>query len=87
MPVKLPVSLEHTANFIEAVRSSSSQAICDVETAVRSDTLCQLAAIAVKTKRSLKWDPTTETISNDAEAAKLLEPRPFRGDWKLPDLL
>ena len=86
MPIKLPVSLEHTANFIEVVRSSGSKTVCDVETAVRSDTLCQLAAIAVKTKRALKWDPAAETIQDDAEAAKLLEARPFRGDWKLPSL-
>ncbi|MFM2141879.1 MAG: hypothetical protein RLZZ476_423 [Verrucomicrobiota bacterium] len=86
MPLKLPVSLEHTANFIEAVRASGSKTVCDVETAVRSDTLCQLAAIAVKTKRALKWDPSAETIQDDAEAAKLLEARPFRGDWKLPSL-
>ena len=86
MPIKLPVSLEHTANFIEAVRASGSKTVCDVETAVRSDTLCQLAAIAVKTKRALKWDPAAETIQDDAEAAKLLEARPFRGDWKLPSL-
>lgn len=86
MPIKLPVSLEHTANFIEAVRDSGSKTVCDVETAVRSDTLCQLAAIAVKTKRALKWDPSAETIQDDAEAAKLLEARPFRGDWKLPSL-
>jgi predicted dehydrogenase len=86
MPIKLPISLEHTANFIEAVRASGAKTVCDVETAVRSDTLCQLAAIAVKTKRALKWDPAAETIQDDAEATKLLEARPFRGDWKLPAL-
>jgi hypothetical protein len=45
MPIKLPASLEHTRNFIDSIKAGT-QAICDIETAVRSDTLCQLAAIA-----------------------------------------
>ncbi len=85
MPIKLPASLEHTRNFIDSVKAGS-KAICDIETAVRSDALCQLAAIAVKAKRPLHWDPATETFQNDAEANKLLEARTFRGDWKLPKI-
>jgi hypothetical protein len=85
MPIKLPASLEHTRNFIDSIKAGS-KAICDIETAVRSDTLCQLAAIAVKAKRPLNWDPATETFQNDTEANKLLEARPFRGDWKLPEI-
>ena len=85
MPVKLPTSIEHTANFIDSIKVGS-KAICDIETAVRSDTLCQLAAIAVQTERQLMGDSAVETITDDAEAAKLLEARPFRGDWKLPEI-
>lgn len=85
MPIKLPASLEHTRNFIDSIKASS-KAICDIETAVRSDTLCQLAAISVKAKRPLEWDPATETFKNDTEANKLLEARPFREDWKLPEI-
>jgi hypothetical protein len=40
----------------------------------------------VKAKRTLQWDPAAETIPGDAEAAKMLEARPFRGDWKLPEI-
>ena len=83
MPIKLPVSKIHTDNFIEAIRSGT-RAICDIDTAVRSDMLPQLTAMALKAKRKLTWDPGSETFGNDAEANALLAHRPFRGDWKLP---
>jgi hypothetical protein len=83
MPIKLPVSKVHTDNFIEAIRAGT-RAICDIDTAVRSDMLPQLTAMTLKAKRKLTWDPATETFGNDAEANALLAHRPFRGDWKLP---
>jgi predicted dehydrogenase len=83
MPVKLPVSAEHTRNFVDAIRSKG-RAICDIETSVRSDMLPQLTSIALKTGRKLRWDPQGEKFVNDSEAEKLLAHRPFRGDWKLP---
>lgn len=85
MPVKLPVSSEHTRNFVDAVKSGR-RAICDIESSVRSDMLPQLTSIALKTGRKVNWDPQKEEIVNDAEAAKLLAHRPFRGDWKLPEV-
>ena len=39
MPVKLPVSTEHTRNFVDAIKNRE-RAICDIETSVRSDMLC-----------------------------------------------
>ena len=82
MPVQLPVSLEHTRNFVDAIKAKS-RAICDIETAVRADTLPQLAAIALKAKRKLAWNPETETFGDDAAVNLLLEKRPFRGEWKI----
>jgi hypothetical protein len=84
MPLKLPRSTDHTRNFVDAIKSGT-RAICDIETAVRSDTLCQLAGIALKAKRKLAWDPRTETSGSDTEANALLKPRPFRGEWRLPE--
>lgn len=83
MPVKLPVSTEHTRNFVDAIKNKQ-RAICDIETSVRSDALCQLTAIALQTKRKVQWNPETERFVNDAEADKLMAHRAFRGDWKLP---
>jgi predicted dehydrogenase len=85
MPIKLPISEDHTRNFVDAVKSGT-RAICDIETAVRSDTLCQLALIAVKQGRRLRWDPRAERFTDDAAANAMLQPRPFRGPWKLPDV-
>lgn len=42
MPIKLIASIEHTRNFVDAIKNKQ-RAICDIETAVRSDTLPQLA--------------------------------------------
>ena len=83
MAVKLPVSADHTRDFLEAIRQRR-RAICDVEAALRGDTLCQLGLIAIKTGRELRWDPAAERIVGDDGAAALLQPRPMRGEWKLP---
>jgi predicted dehydrogenase len=83
MPIKLRISTSHTRDFLDAIRAQR-RAICDVETALRSDTLCQLGLIAVKRGRALQWDPKAERFTNDDGANALLQPRPFRGEWKLP---
>jgi predicted dehydrogenase len=83
MPVKLPVSVDHARNFIESV-VVKQPAISDIETAVRGDTLCQLAWISVKQGRRLTWDPVAEQFTGNPEANALLQPRPYRGDWALP---
>jgi predicted dehydrogenase len=85
MPIKLPVSLSHTRNFVDAVKQGK-RAICDIETAVRSDALCQLSLIAVKAGRKLQWEPKAERFIGDDAANAMLQPRPFRGEWKLPEL-
>ena len=85
MPIALPISLDHVRNFVDAAKSGK-RAICDIETAVRGDTLCQLALIAVKQGRKLRWDPKVERFIDDAAANAMLQPRPFRGPWKLPTI-
>ena len=51
-----------------------------------SDTLCLLALISVKAGRKLTWDPQAERFVNDNSANIMLQPRPCRGDWKLPSI-
>lgn len=48
-------------NFADAIRNRT-RAICDIDTAVRSDILCQLALIAVKRVRRLGWSGSLMTI-------------------------
>lgn len=81
MPVKLPISRDHTRDFVDAIRNGR-RAICDIEAAVRSDTLCQIALIAVKQGRRLQWDAQMEKFVNDDAADQMLQPRPMRAPWK-----
>lgn len=83
MPITLPISAHHTRNFLDAIRQKR-RALCDVETALRSDTLCQLGLIAVQQGRELRWDPQAERFLNNAAANAALQPRALRSDWKLP---
>ncbi len=76
---------DHTRKFVDAV-ISGTRANCDIETSVRSDALCQLAAIAVRQNRKLIWDPVAEKFTGDDDANALLKARAFRGDWKLPEI-
>lgn len=82
MPIRLPESVDHARNFVDAVRSKT-RAISDIEAAVRGDTLCQLALIAVKQGRRLEWDGKAERFVGDAASDRLLKARPFRGEWSL----
>jgi predicted dehydrogenase len=79
--IHLPVSTFHQANFLECVRSRQ-QTICNIDVAVRSDTVCQLAWCAFQLQRKLRWDPEQEVFVDDPEAnAKLT--RPLRAPWQL----
>jgi len=84
MPIQLPASRDHTRNFVDAIRNRT-RAICDIDTAVRSDILCQIALIAVKRARRLEWDPQAERFVNDDQANAMLRSRAFRGDWRLKE--
>jgi predicted dehydrogenase len=78
---RLPVSNNHKRNFLECVRTRR-QPISHIESAVRSDTICHLDDIAIRTGRKLHWDPKAEQFLNDAEANRLLT-RPLRSPWRL----
>jgi hypothetical protein len=47
----------------------------------------QHATIAVKAGRKLQWDPKAERFLKDESANAMLQPRTFRGDWKLPEVV
>lgn len=79
--IQLPRSKSHKRNFLDAVRTGQST-ICPIEQAVRSDTVCHLADIAMKLHRKVVWDPEKEMIVGDPEAEKMLK-RPMRSPWHL----
>jgi predicted dehydrogenase len=66
-----PVSENHTANFIEAMRSRK-QPISDVWTHNRMLEICHLANIAIRLGRELQWDPVNREIVGDDQANAFL---------------
>jgi len=81
--IHLYKSDDHFRNFIDCVISRAPTA-APVEVAHRSITICHLGNIAMRLgRKSLRWDPRTELIIGDDEAAKLLS-RPYRDPWNLP---
>jgi predicted dehydrogenase len=81
--VHLYKSDDHFRNFIDCVRSRQPTA-APVEVAHRSITICHLGNIALLLGRDkLRWDPRTEQIIGDDEAAAMMS-RPYRAPWVLP---
>jgi len=66
-----PVSANHTANFVDAMRSRK-QPISDVWSHNRMLEICHLANIAMRLGRPLAWDPVRREIVGDAQANAFL---------------
>jgi predicted dehydrogenase len=80
--IHLYKSDDHFRNFIDCVISREPTA-APVEVAHRSLTICHLGNIAMRLNREkLRWDPRTEQIIGDDEAARMLS-RPYRAPWTL----
>ncbi|MGB6220454.1 Gfo/Idh/MocA family protein [Haloferula sp.] len=77
-------SKDHRKNFIDSIKSRKPT-ICPATVGHRSATICQLAGIAERLVRPLKWDPVAEKITNDAEAAAM-QSRPRRKGYELPEI-
>jgi myo-inositol 2-dehydrogenase / D-chiro-inositol 1-dehydrogenase len=78
---KLYVSTGHFPNWLDCIKTRKPP-ICDVEIGHRSATVCHLGNIAIRTGRKITWDPKTETIVGDKEAAAMLT-KEYRKPWKL----
>jgi predicted dehydrogenase len=65
--IKLEVSDDHMANFFEAVRSRKDP-VCPVEGGHQSAVVGHLIVIALRTGRSLKWDPAKEVFVGEGAA-------------------
>jgi predicted dehydrogenase len=73
-----PVSANHTANFIDAMRSRK-QPVSDVWSHNRMLEICHLANISMRLGRALTWDPVKREIVGDAQAATFLGREPRKG--------
>ncbi len=79
--IHLRESTHHQADFLSCVRSRA-RTVSPVEAAVQSDVISHLGDIAIRTGRALRWDVEQETITGDADAARMLH-RPLRAPWRL----
>ncbi len=79
--IQLYKSEDHYHNFLDAVKTRK-ETVCPIDTAVHSDTLCQLSNIATRLGRKLKWNPEKERFIDDDEANAMLS-RPMREPWTL----
>jgi len=72
----------HLRNFVDCVRSRKAPN-AEIETGFRSVAHCHLANIVARTGRTIRYDMATNTVSNDAAAAKLAG-REYRDHWSKP---
>lgn len=79
--IHLYESRNHAGNFLDCVKSRR-ETVCPVEIAHRSTTISLLCDIAMRLERKLKWNPDTETFTDDDEANKMLS-RAMRAPWQI----
>ena len=72
----------HKQNFIRAIREGGLPA-SDVETHTLAMNCCHLAGIAARLGREIEWDPVTERIVGDDQAASFAARSPRPG-YELP---
>ena len=75
--------IPHLFNFVESIQKRT-EPVVPVEIGHRSCTVCTLGNIACELKRTIYWDPATETFVDDADGAatNLLHYR-YREGWSL----
>ena len=78
---KLDAIVNHMGNFFDCVAARRTP-ISDVESQHRSVSTCHLANIAMKTGKTLRWDPARETFIDAPEADALLR-RPQRSGFEV----
>lgn len=82
-PLKnIPSSPGQELEWLECIKSRK-QPLCNPEYHIKVDIPIVLANLSMKLGRSIKFDPVTEKIIGDAEAAKLSVPE-YRSPWRFP---
>ncbi len=78
-----PAIRRHMLDFLAAI-DSRGRPVSDIEEGYISAAGCILANLALKTGRTLAWDPGAHHVPNDPEANRLLQ-RPYRQPWVHPE--
>jgi hypothetical protein len=74
------MNVPHWKNWIECIKSRQKPT-SEIETCVRSSTVCLLANLAMRYKTRLDWDEKNWTVAQDG-AKPFLKAR-YRSPWKL----
>ena len=83
-PATMDSVINHFTNFIDCVRSRKWQDLnAEILEGHLSTSLSHLGNIAAKLKRTLRFDPKTETFINDPEADTYLT-KVYRDPYLLP---
>lgn len=77
-----PATRGQMLNFLSAIENGAKP-VADIEEGHISTASCILANLAMKTGRTLRYDPKTKTVLNDTEATALLT-RTYRKGWVHP---
>lgn len=79
--VRLPVTQSHHRQFIDCVLSRS-ETLTPARVALRSATPGYLGNIAMRTGRTVRWDPVGQRVIGDPVAERMLG-RAARGGWSI----
>ena len=83
VPKSIPPSPGHEREWLNCVKSRQQPSV-SADYHVRVDVPIVLSLLSLKLGRSIRFDPATEKIIGDAEAAKLSVPQ-YRAPWKFPE--
>jgi predicted dehydrogenase len=81
-PHSIPPSPGHEREWLDCMKSRQ-QPTCSVFYHVKVDVPIVLSLLSLKLGRSIQFDPATERIVGDEEAARLAVPE-YRDPWKFP---
>lgn len=80
-PATIPSSPGHELEWLACIKSRR-QPSCNPEYHIKVDLPIQLSTLSLRLGRSIRFDPATEQIVGDEEAARMAVPE-YRGPWKL----
>ncbi len=79
-PIRLkPSTGGHLTDFVNSVLSRK-QPIANMESAIKSDIICHMGDIGIRTGETLKWDAKKETVVGSEAAVKMMH-RPMRAPF------
>lgn len=74
----------HHQNFLDCIRGREKQLNADCTAGHLAATLVHLANISARVRRALQFDPATERIPSDDEAAAMVRRKYREGHWAVP---